>query len=402
MLSAAIGATEIDSIVAVVNNKAITYSQLDAQVQLTKAQLRWRDEVPPDDSLLRQKVLQEMIDDELQLQLADDNGITVSDTLIRSNVERYQQNLGMSESEFDRYIKALYGDIDSFYDELHDQMRIDFLLHGLIYDAIQIEDDEIDEFLRDEKQSTREYLVAHIFINVPSDSNAQSHRESLNKMRDIRTKASSTLSSFNQLAIEFSDADSALEGGRINWTAWHRFPREFVEALDKIEEGSITEIIELDNGFHLLLLQGKRDALSKKSSRARVKSIVRQGEDAFDILTRLIERARNGEDFGQLSHDYSQVDEVADAYGDVGWLNVEGLPGELQLVINNLEEGQVSDPIYSSDYWHVFRLEERRDENVANVRDDARALLRNQKIFVEREKWLTRLREDSYIRVLLQ
>src|SRR5438105_15475942 len=116
------GVTLVDRIVAVVNKDVVTYSELNEAVGMAERQLRRQGTAAPDRPVLERQMLERLILDKAQLQLARETGIRIDDLQLDRAVERIAQSNTMTLADFR---KALEGDgvaFDAWRNEVRQQM----------------------------------------------------------------------------------------------------------------------------------------------------------------------------------------------------------------------------------------------------------------------------------------
>ncbi|TDO09859.1 MULTISPECIES: SurA N-terminal domain-containing protein [Halomonas] len=138
----------LDRIVAVVNDSAIMHSELEERVDQTRAQIARQSQqgVPPED-VLRQQVLDRMIVEEIQLQLARDANLSVDDTELNRQVRAIAESNGMT---LDQFADALEADGLSLA-VVRDQVRRELLMRQLqqrqVASRVSISEREVDRFM---------------------------------------------------------------------------------------------------------------------------------------------------------------------------------------------------------------------------------------------------------------
>src|SRR6185436_9155381 len=98
--SSAHAVTLVDRIVAVVNKEVITYSELYAAVGQAERDLKRRGTPAPDRPVLERQMLERLIIDKAQLQLARDSGIRIDDLQVDRAVERIAASNNMTLADF--------------------------------------------------------------------------------------------------------------------------------------------------------------------------------------------------------------------------------------------------------------------------------------------------------------
>ena len=90
----------IDRVVAVVNDEAITQYDVDDAKRIVLQQLRQQKVEPPAADVLEKQVLERLITERALLQFAKDNGIKVDDTQVERTIQRIAQDNKLAPDEF--------------------------------------------------------------------------------------------------------------------------------------------------------------------------------------------------------------------------------------------------------------------------------------------------------------
>src|SRR5437870_127191 len=122
----------LDKVVVVVNNAVITESELNKQVELSKKQILAQKMQLPAESLLRKQVLQHLIDVDLQLQMAKNNGITINNTELNQAIERIATLNHATQAQLREEITRQ----GMTWDEYRENIRKEMLLNQLQQKAV--------------------------------------------------------------------------------------------------------------------------------------------------------------------------------------------------------------------------------------------------------------------------
>lgn len=145
--SAYAGRQALDRIVAVVNEGAIMESQLDDRVAQVRGQLEGRGQAMPPEAVLREQVLERMIVEEIQLQMAREANLSVDDTELNRQVRAIAEGNGMSLEQF---ADALEADGLSL-GVVRDQVRRELLMRQLqqrrVASRVDLSEREVDRFV---------------------------------------------------------------------------------------------------------------------------------------------------------------------------------------------------------------------------------------------------------------
>ncbi|HXY05593.1 MAG TPA: peptidylprolyl isomerase [Burkholderiaceae bacterium] len=406
----------LDRIVAIVNDEVITLGELEYRIHLAETQLsRQRIAMPPAD-VLRKQILERLILDRAQLQLAKETGVRVDDGTVNAAVGRMAEQNGMNIQAMRSKVEADGVPFNQFREDMRDEITMMRLRDREVDAKIQISEGEIDNFLQEQGSlaaSKVEYDVAQILIGVPEIASPEfvdrAHRRAEELLAQLRSGAD-----FGRLAAGYSAAPEALQGGDLGWRTMDRLPGLFADAVRKLKPGEIA-VVRSPVGFHILKLVGQRDATTARISNQPVaqthtRHILLRVTDALpepEVKHRLADlRERittGGQDFGQLARLYS-VDPSSTRGGDLGWLYPNDTVPAFETAMNALKVGEVSEPVQSPFGWHLIQVLERRTEesSVERKRLEARQALKDRKSEEALQEWLRQLRDRTYVEYRLE
>ena len=126
-------------------------------------------------------------------------------------------------------------------------------------------------------------------------------------------------------------------------------------------------------------------------------------ESEAQLLTRAMEvigRFQRGEDFSELAKEYSE-DSRRSKGGDWGWQKRSDLKKEFSSPLFNLDKGEITDPILTSDGCFLLFAKDRKYAGIQpidQVRDTIERILIQRMSSVSEERWLERLRRNGYVK----
>jgi peptidyl-prolyl cis-trans isomerase SurA len=402
----------LDRIVAVVNDEAITESELDGRTRVALAQLRRQNINPPPAAVLRRQVLERMIVDRAQLQLARETGVRVDDATVNAAVARVAEQNGMSLQQFRERLEKEGISFVRLRADLRDDIVITRLRDREVDSRIQVSEGEIDNFLAEQAGVTAgavEYNVAQIFLRVPDNASTDrieaTRRQALELMAQLRSGAD-----FGRLAAGNSASPEAMSGGSLGWRTAERLPALFVDAIKGLKPGDLAPLVRSPGGFHILKLVGQRDATEGRLAsgpveQTRARHILLRVSDLTpeaEVRRRLLDlRERvvsGGQDFGQLARLHS-VDSTATRGGELGWIYPGDTVPEFERAMALLKPGEVSEPVQSPFGWHLIQVMERRTDESPTERNRlaARMALRERKSEEAYLEWIRQLRDRTYV-----
>lgn len=397
----------VDRIVAVVNSEVITSAELAERVKMVTQQLSQQGTPLPAADLLQKQVLERMIMDRLQLQLAKETGLRVDDLQLDRTVERLAERNKMSLSQFRQTLERDGIRFDRFREEIRDEILLSRLREREVDDRIVVTDNEVDYFLSQQAASPEratEFNLSHIVLRLPE----QASPEEVNRQRARAEGVLAQLrqgADFAKLAVAYSDAPDALQGGAMGWHARDRLPDLYAKALDGLKPGEVSGVIRSPAGFHLIKLIDRRGggapAMVEQTHARHIlvkTSEIVSAADAKRKLENLRDRIVHGADFAELAR-LNSDDPSSVKGGDLGWIYPGDTVPEFEREMNSLKVGEVSQPFETPFGWHLVQVLARREAPVSGERkrQEARLILRERKADEAYQEWLRQLRDSAFV-----
>ncbi len=402
----------VDRIIAVVNDEVITANELKARTQLAEVQLQRQKITPPPKDILERQVLERMIVDRAQLQLARETGVRVDDATVNAAIMRIAESNNITVPALRQRLEAEGVSFAQFREDVRQDILLNRLREREVESRLQVSDSEIDNFIADQSgipADSEEINLAQILLRVPENATPQRLDETRQRADDLVAQLKGG-ADFARLAASFSNATEALQGGELGWRNVDRLPTLFLDAIKGVKVGDIAPIVRSPNGFHILKVLGRRSAVAGKLAGApvqqtHVRHILLRVSDVTpeqDVRRRLEEfkvRIEAGQiEFGTLARLHS-VDPSGSRGGDLGWVYPGDTVPEFERAMNALKIGEVSSPVQSPFGWHLIQVLERRTEpaSAERSRQAARQALRERKSDEAFQDWLRQLRDKTYV-----
>ena len=401
---------KLDRIIAVVDQDVITEKELQEKINSVISNLKNLKIEIPSESVLRKQVMERLIANSIQIQLALQTGLKINDAQVDKTIERIAEKNKLNVVDFKKTLEKDGTNFYKFREEIRNEITIAQLKEREVDSKIVITDGEIDNFLNAQsKEIQDEYEVAHILIRVPEDVSP----EELEKLKNKAEEASKQIQSgknFTQVSSAFSETPNALEGGSLGWKKASDLPTLFVDALKKIEVGSLTPILRSPNGFHILKLINKKGSsapLVVEQTHVRhilikLSEITSENEGRQKLMG-IKERLENGIKFEDMAKQYSE-DPSSNNGGDLGWINPGDTVPEFEKIMKQLNANQISDPIKTPFGWHLIQVLERRSQDMSkeSARMQARQQIKMRKSEEAYQDWLQELRDRSFVELRLE
>jgi peptidyl-prolyl cis-trans isomerase SurA len=402
----------LDRVVAVVNDGVITQSEFDERLQQAIADFRRNNNAaPPPDSVLRPAVLERLIMDKVQYQRAQRIGIKISDEDLNAQLRQLAEENGMTLDQLPAALAQQGINYASFRDNYREEIARRQVRRSEVYNRVNITPRELDQFMERLKKlpdTEAEYNFSHILIAVPFEATQDDFAAAKARAEEVYEKAATE--DFAQLAVEYSQGQTALEGGQMGWRAGADLPTLLAETIASLKPGEVSRPIQAANGYHIVRLNDLRtgvgDPVQQQTHARHILLTPNALQDDATVRQRLIEirnRVLAGEDFAAFAKSLSEDAASAVEGGDLDWLSEGQTVPEFEEVMNQLAENEISEPFNSRFGWHIVQVLGRRqvDATEENLRQRAFLQLRQNKADQDLELWAQRLRDESYIEILI-
>lgn len=394
----------IDRVAAIVDESVIMQSELEARMDSVKRQMGGQ--IPPD-SLLRPQVLERLILENIQLQMADRGGVQVTDQQLTDTVKRIAQQNGMTIEQFSAALKK-----DGLsYKEAIEQIRTEMIISRVqkfqVNNRVQISQQDIDYFLASkagQMVAEAEYRLSHILISIPSQASPSEIKAARKKAQKIVTDIRNG-KDFQQQAIANSNGRNALKGGDLGWRKQAQLPSLFSDAVDYLTIGEVSDPIKSASGFHIIQISEKRGGSTMMVLQNHARHIlvmpneIRSDKDSKNRIHDVYRKLDNGGDFEALAKEYSDDPGSAARGGDLGWVNPGDMVPAFDRVMAEIEPGVISKPFKSKFGWHILQVIDRKETDLGEQvqRNQVYQMLQARQFEEELPIWLRKIRAEAYV-----
>ena len=397
-----------DFIVAIVNSTPITNNELESRLVRVQQQLSRQGNEPPRNQLARE-VLERLIIERAQLQLARELGVVPDDAAVNQAVDNVALQNQVSLEELKRRLSADGVDYARFRADVRDELTLVRLREREVDSRVKVSEQDIDQFFRDRQAQAgaepERIQLSQILVAVPESATAE-------QISALQAKARRTLErvrageAFASVASEVSDAPDRAAGGDLGLRPVERLPSLFADAVRDLKEGALAGPLRSGAGFHVLqLVKKSRDAAPLTVIQTRARHILFKAGPQFNeanATAKLLEFKRRivaGQaDFAVLARENSQDDSAKDG-GDLGWASAGMFVPEFEQVMNQLAPGQIADPLSSRFGVHLLQVMARREAPLSEreQRELARSQVREKKIEEAFILWQQEVRGRAYV-----
>jgi len=401
----------LDRVVAVVDSGVIMETQLNTRVEEVLKRLQSNKTELPPLNLLEEQVLDRLIIEEIQMQIADRAGIKISDSELNQTLARIASQNNLSLEEFRVALEQEGDSYKVFRQTIRKELIIQRVQRGKVGSRVDISEQEIENFINSEEGRTElaeQYDVQHILISVKGGLNETETIAIKQKAQDVLKRIEEG-ESFEKLAATYSSGQKALEGGFLGWKTSAELPTLFSETVSSLKIGETSDLIRSGAGFHILRLNDKRGNTVKFMDQTLARHIlvqpseIRTEKQAELLIKDIHKRLLDGEDFKQLARQYSEDPGSKMDGGNLGWANPGEYDPAFEKTLNATSIGEIASPVQSSFGWHVIEVLDRRNEDVSQEQQKNRAyqIIYERKFEQELQSTLIELRAEAYVDIKL-
>ncbi|MBT9526865.1 MAG: peptidylprolyl isomerase [Rhizobacter sp.] len=397
-----------DYIVAIVNQELVTNGELQLRLnQVRENARRANAQLPPAD-VLRQQVLDALIDERVQITHARESGQRLDDAEVERAVTNVAAQNQLTPTQLRERLRREGVDYLRFRNNVRDQLLLERTREREVQARIRITDTEIENWLdkqRAEAGAATEYNIAQVLVTVPEGAS-----ESVVAERRARADAAMARlrrgEAFDVVAREVSEDTNRAKGGEIGSRPANRLPDIFVDAVRPLKAGEVSPtLLRSGAGFHILKLVERSEAGALTINQTRARHILLRPSAQLSqqaAAARLVEFKRQiasgARSFEQLARDNSEDGSAAQG-GDLGWVSPGNFVPEFEEAMNALAINGLSEPVVSRFGVHLIQVIERRKMalDAKQQREQARAALREQKFEEAYAEWVRELRARAYV-----
>ena len=400
-----------DFIVALVNSEPITNGELQAQIkQVTEQRAQQRQALPPADQL-RALVLERMVNERAQLQLARDFGMRADAGAIDQAESNLAAQNQMDLAQFRQSLSQRGISPTAFREQIRDQIVLSRLHEREVDSRVRVTDTEVENALAARQAANADPLaqeinLANLLVALPENPTPAQVAQAQNQAQQLLARMRAG-EKFEALAKELSSAERS-NGGSLGLRRADRYAPLFVNAVQGLAVGQVSEPVRSDAGFHLLLLVERRagnpaQMLMQTRARHILLRTSAQLSQAQAVAQLSDVRARimaGGTTFEAAARELSQDGSAAQG-GDLGWANPGMFVPEFETAMDRLKEREISQPLVSRFGVHLLQVMERRSVELspAQVRDRLRAELRAQRTEEAFAAWERDVRNRAYVEI---
>ena len=406
--SFAFGQEMINKALVIVNESIITQADLDQQIWIARLEFSASGRAPPPDSVLSPQVLEEMIVDNLLLDVAQRFGISTTDSQVNYALSVIAKQNQLSGVQFKALIEENGVRFENYRMDLRRQLTIRQLVNNRIGRTINVSSQEIDDYLLQNPYEIDEqddkFELAQILISIPVNATEETLLALEKTANEIYQSLKGGLS-FDDAIKKYLPGEGDRQNAFLGLRSRSQLPQIFIDALDNVEIGGISEMFKSPRGWHILKLIDVQQAGVSMVLQRQVRHILLRQTDLLrkeqirSRLERIRDRILAGEDFGSVARLQSEDPSSRALGGSLGWIDAGQLPVEFEQILDALALNEVSPIFETGAGLHIAQVMGRREIDIGeNLRRlEAAQILRARKTDEALEQWSQSLREDAYV-----
>jgi peptidyl-prolyl cis-trans isomerase SurA len=398
----------LDRVVAIVDDEVILQSELDARINTIVGRLSAQGTGLPPRELLEQRVLDQLIQESLQLQMADQMGMRISDNELNETLANIARSNGMTLAEFEGQLAEEGVTYQQAREQIRNEMLTSRVQQRRVGNRVRVTDREVENYLQAQQangSTDAEYRLAYIFIGVDDPASEASVDEARETAQALRQQIANGRD-FREVAVAESDASNALEGGDMGWRSESQLPSLVAPVVPDLKVGEPSQVLENNSGFHLVMVMDKRGGEQQQFiQQHRVRHIlVRPSEAVTDVqaeqrIREIYQQLQDGADFADLARERSDDPVSGSDGGNLGWVSPGQMVPAFEEAMNQAQVGEYFGPFRSQFGWHILQVEERRRQDVTeqNRESQARQAIYMRKFELELQNWLREIRDEAFV-----
>jgi len=397
----------IDKIVAVVDSGVVLASDVETRLNDLKTQAESRGNAVEINDELREQVLERLILEQAQVEVAKRRGLQIDDARVNETLLQIAKNRETDLLGLKNAIESEGKSFTVFREQIRRELLINAIRDREVKTRIRISDTELERFMETtggQVSTAPELLLSQIVVglpNRPSPEVIQQAEQKAVQIRDALLKGAP----FGQMAVRYSDAPEASQGGDLGWRNILELNPSFADALTEAKKNTLVGPIRSPGGFHLIAVRDRRGDQSVVVTEYKARHIlikpdaVRSLEKAEQLAQNVRRELEGGAEFADLARRFSEDPLSAAKGGDLGWVRADQLVPGFANVMTQLPLNTLSGVTKSRFGFHLIEVLDTRESDISEeqMKDRARRILTERKFSQELDSWLRQVRADAFV-----
>ena len=380
----------LDRIVAVANEDVVTARELSQRLQQIRRQYQSNPQVLPPDEALREQVLDALIQERLQLQLAEQMNLNITDSQVNDAVRRLAQQQNMSIEQFVTAVQQSGQNYQTVREQIRQELTISQVRRQHVGRSINVTEGEVERYLKTlagQSLQEAEFELVYRRFSVDERAEAEALKAELDAGADLAENP---------------------EARNLGLRTVDNLPSVFRTVVPVLELGEAV-LIEQGDALHMAQLVDKKERKAVQVTQYKVRHILVKPDvllneqQARTLLTDLRDQIQAGASMAELANQFTDDLSSKGDGGDLGWRQPDEFVSAFARMVREIPEGEVS-PVFESQFgFHILRVEGERTRDVGLdvLRQQVRQTLSERKYEESLQRWLVELRAQSFVEVRL-
>jgi peptidyl-prolyl cis-trans isomerase SurA len=325
---------------------------------------------------LKPQIRRQLIDERLRVQEAQRRRIVIQDAQIAAAIRDIESRNNMPPGALRAKLASDGVSNRTLIDQIRAQLAWSQMLRELVGDRLNVTDAEVAEQqkLAAQRVGQMEYRLGEIFIPVDDPQNsAEAQRFAETVISELRAGAP-----FAMVAAQFSQTQTALEGGETGWVQPNQLDQEVARLAAQMPIGAISNPVRVPGGFSIVTLQGKREIGRDMATVVTLRQAflpftvpLTDPQNPTDQQRQALAKARS---IGSTVNGCEQMEAAAKATNaanrpiDPGEVRVEAVnPPAFRTLLTTIPIGKPTEPLISRDGIAVLTVCTREQKNVGEI-----------------------------------
>jgi peptidyl-prolyl cis-trans isomerase SurA len=325
---------------------------------------------------LKPQILRQLIDERLRVQEAQRRKIVIQDAQIAAAIKDIESRNNMAPGALRAKLASDGVSTRTLIDQIRAQLAWSQTLRDTIGEKINITDADVadQQKLAAQQVGQTEYRLGEIFIPVDDPANsadAQHFAETV--ITELHAGAP-----FPMVAAEFSQTQSALEGGEIGWEQTNQLDPAVAAIVSQMPEGAISNPVRVPGGFSVVTLKDKREIGNQLATIATLRQAffpftvpLSDPQNPTDQQRQALLKARSAQNTIKSCDQmeaYAKANNPPNRPIDPGEVRVEGVnPPAFKQLLETIPLGKPTEPLISRDGIAVITVCTRDQKNVGQI-----------------------------------
>jgi peptidyl-prolyl cis-trans isomerase SurA len=325
---------------------------------------------------LKPQILRQLIDERLRVQEGQRRKIVIQDAQIAAAIKDIETRNNMQPGALRAKLAADGVSTRTLIDQIRAQLAWSQMLREIVGEKINITDADVAEQqkLAAQRLGQMEYRLGEIFIPVDDPkSTADAQRFAETVISELRAGAP-----FAMVAAQFSQNQTALEGGELGWVQTNQLDPEVARLAAQMPIGAVSNPVRVPGGFSVVTLQGKREIGHDMATVVTIRQAfmpftvpLTDPQNPTDQQRQALTKARsvastvNG---CEQMEAFAKANNAANRPIDPGEIRAEGVnPPAFRQLLETIAVGKPTEPLISRDGIAVITVCSREQKNVGEI-----------------------------------